>query len=283
MNAILPMGNYAQTAYCFERLEMKIYCVEELCYVLKENAFLLSPDIMSDELAEFIGVQCALPELARELYALMHQKGSLAGFVSLILQYVGLYDDDVIRKVESTLKLSSGMTDYEKRKIRIDYLVEKKRFSTALEGYEDLLESMAILSSGERDAISKVIAGTYHNMGVAYANLLRYSEAADVFRRAYDISGRRDSFMSFLAAKRMELAETDYVSFVAEIIENHNETLALEKELESLQGLWRSTQQYATLESMRKMRMEGDLAGYLEESEKQIEGLKDSYRMEFGE
>lgn len=283
MNVILPMGNYTQTAYCFERLEAKVYCVEELCYVLKENAFLLSPDIMSDELVDFIGEQCGLPDLARDLYALMHQKGSLAVFVSLILQYVGLYGEDVVHKVESTLKLSSGMTDYEKRKIRIDYLVEKKRFSTALEGYKELMESMAVLSSGERDAISKVIAGTYHNMGVTHANLLRYTEAAECFKNAYDISGRRDSFMAFLAAKRMELAETDYVSFVAEILENHNETLALEKELESVQAMWRSTPQYAMLEGMRKMRFDGDLAGYLEESEKQIEVLKDSYRMEFGE
>lgn len=283
MNAILPMGNYAQTAYCFSKLETKVYCIEELCYVLKENAFLLSPDIMSDELVMFIDEECGLRELARELYALMNQKGTLAGFVSLILRYVGIYDENVMRKVESTLKLSSGMTDYEKRKIRIDYLVEKKRYPTALEGYGELLRSMEILSSAEREAISKVIAGTYHNMGVVYANLLRYGEAANCFKHAYDISGRRDTFLAFLAAKRMELAETDYVSFAASLSENHNEMLALEKELDEVKRAWCKTPKYAALEHMRALRFEGDLTGYLEESERQIEALKDSYRIEFGE
>lgn len=283
MNAILPIGDYAQTAYCFEKLDIRVYCMEELCYVLKENAFLLSPDIMSDDLVSFIGEECGLSELAKELYALIRQKGTLAGFVSLILEYVGLYEEDVMRKVESTLKLSSGMTDYEKRKLRIDYLVEKKRYSTALEGYDDLLKSMELLSGGEREAIGKVIAGTYHNKGVVCANLLRYGEAADCFRQAYDISGRRDSFMAFLSAKRMELAETDYVSFVAALDENHNETLALEKDVEEIRRGWRDTPKYASLEHMRGLRLDGDLAGYLEESRRQIEALKDSYRIEFGE
>jgi len=283
MNAILPMGDYAKTAYCFEKLGIRVYCMAVLCYVLKENAFLLSPDIMSDELVSFVGNGCGLTELAKELYALMNQKGTLAGFVSLILHYVGIYSEDVMRKVESTLKLSSGMTDYEKRKMRIDYLAEKKRYTTALEEYEELLESMRLLSSGEREAVAKVIAGTYHNKGVVCANLLRYGEASECFKQAYEISGRRDSFMAFLSAKRMELAETDYVSFVASLEENHNETLALEKELEETRRSWRDTPRYASLERIRKMRMQGDLAAYLEESQGQIEALKDSYRIEFGE
>lgn len=283
MSAILPMGDYAKTAYWFEKLDIRVFCMEELCYVLKENAFLLSPDIMSDDLVSFIGDECGLSDLAKELYSFMNQKGTLAGFVSLILRYAGLYSEGVMRKVESTLKLSSGMTDYEKRKLRIDYLVEKKRYATALEGYEELVKSMELLSAGEREAIGKVVAGTHHNKGVALANLLRYEEAAECFKRAYDISGRRDSFMAFLFAKRMELAETDYVSFVAALGENHNETLALEKDLEEIRREWRETPKYAALEHMREMRYKGDLTSYSEESRRQIEALKDSYRIEFGE
>ena len=76
MKARLCLGIYATNAYCFERLGISVYCMEELCYCLKENAFLLGTEIMNDELLHFIGSDCQVPELAKELYPMVHQKGS---------------------------------------------------------------------------------------------------------------------------------------------------------------------------------------------------------------
>ena len=48
MKASLCVGEYCETAYNIEELEIRVYCMEELCYCLKENAFLLDMSIMND-------------------------------------------------------------------------------------------------------------------------------------------------------------------------------------------------------------------------------------------
>ena len=99
--------------------------MEELCCCLKENAFLLGTDIMQDSLLKFISNECDVPQLARELYPLVHKRGNLSTFVTMILEYVGFYSPEEIRQVEKVLKQGANLPDYEKQKIQIDYMVEK--------------------------------------------------------------------------------------------------------------------------------------------------------------
>ena len=131
MSARLCVGNYASCAYCFEGLNLKVYCIEELCYCLKENAFLLDRDIMSDRLVDWLRQECGLPDLAADLYTMVHKKGSLSAFVCRILEYTGFYNKTVVRDVEQTLKKGAGLNIIEKRKMRIDYLVEQKKYLSA--------------------------------------------------------------------------------------------------------------------------------------------------------
>lgn len=95
---------------------------------------------MNDELLEFIRRDCQLPGLAQSLHPLVHQHGSLSGFVSRILAYTGLYDQETLQQVEETLRDGSGLSDYEKQKLQADRLVEQKRYEEALKGYDRLLE-----------------------------------------------------------------------------------------------------------------------------------------------
>ena len=86
MKAIVCFGEYAKSSYHFEKLGISVNCMEELCYCLKENACLLGREIMEDRLIRFIDTECKVPQLAKELYSLAHQKGSLSAFVTLILE-----------------------------------------------------------------------------------------------------------------------------------------------------------------------------------------------------
>ena len=60
MKAIVCLGNYAKTPYCFEKLGIYVYSMEELSYCLKENAFLLGMEIMEDALLRFIDMECGV-------------------------------------------------------------------------------------------------------------------------------------------------------------------------------------------------------------------------------
>ena len=65
---------------------MKVYCMEELCCCMKENAFLLDLSLLNDELPDWIEQECGLRELAKALHFMVHKQGSLSGFVTTILR-----------------------------------------------------------------------------------------------------------------------------------------------------------------------------------------------------
>ena len=55
MKASLCVGEYCENAYNVEGLDIRVYSMEELCYCLKENAFLLDLSIMNDKLVDWFG------------------------------------------------------------------------------------------------------------------------------------------------------------------------------------------------------------------------------------
>ncbi len=57
--AILCLGQYAKIPYTFEKTKTRVFCLEELCFFLKENAGLVDSSCFTRELADWIGEQCA--------------------------------------------------------------------------------------------------------------------------------------------------------------------------------------------------------------------------------
>ena len=108
MRTCISIGEYTTTPYFIPGLEIPVYCIEELSYCMKENAFLLDTSLMNDVLVDWIDDKCGLGKLAEMLYPLIHKQGSMSTFVIMILEYVGLYDSAVVQGVEQVLKEVSG-------------------------------------------------------------------------------------------------------------------------------------------------------------------------------
>lgn len=278
MRISVCVGDYATTPYCIPGLELNVYSMEELCYCMKENAYLLDFSLMNDGLIDWIERQCGLKNLAKELYRLAHKSGSLSAFATTILAYTGLYDENVIREVEQILKTGAGLSTVEKRKGQIDHLVRQKKFLMALRGYDQLLENWGELEEDlEQKPAASTRAAILHNRGVACAGLMRYGQAAKCFLAAYEISGSEEDYTQYLAAKRMELPEGEYVSFAAEHSENYQYVLKLEKRLEQFTRDWELQPEYLMLYNRRELRGT-DRQKYLEENDRLVQALKGSYR-----
>lgn len=278
MKASLCVGEYCENPYNIESLELKVYCMEELSYCLKENAFLLDLSLMNDKLVDWIGEECRVRDLAKQLYPMVHKQGSLSVFVVTILQYVGMYDPEEISQVEQVLKQGAGLSNMEKRKSQIDYMVEKRKYAAAIRGYDLLLETWSDLEKeGKELPAGKVRAAILHNKGVALTGLMLYDKAAYYFREAWQTDPDREHLDAYLAAKRMELPEDEYVAFAAQNPENYTESLELEKRIEQFEREWEQQPEYRQLKLRAEWRT-GDRVKYDAENERLTQALKNSYR-----
>ena len=279
MRVSVCVGDYAKTPYCIPGLEMNVYCMEELCYCMKENAFLLDLSLMNDGLLHWIDQECGLKELARILHPLVHRQGSLSAFVGMILKLTGFYTEAEAIEVEQILKQGAGLSRIEKRKSQVDYLVKKKKYLSAIREYDNLtVKWQELEEKGEPLPAVSCLSSILHNKGVALAGLMLYDRAAECFLAAYEADQDPDCYRDFLAAKRMTLTEEEYVAFAAERSENYGKTLALEKELELLLGEWEQQPEYLRLYNRRLRRNGIDRQSYYEEGDRLIQALKDSYR-----
>lgn len=285
MRISVCVGNYAKKPYCIPGVELNVYSMEELCYCIKENAFFLDTSLMEDGLLDWIERECGLRELAKGLYPLVHKQGSLSAFVLAILRYVGFYDEEALQETESLLRQGAGLTGLEKRKSQMDYLVKKKRFRQALRGYDELLRSLkeaqgADASVEKGGSVGKeFLAKIWHNKAVAYAGLMFYGKAAECFRIAYEWDRSEEYCVDYLAAKRMELSEEEYVNFAASHGEWYPCTLELERKLERTMEEWEQQPDYLRL-SNRKDQKSRDRRGFYEDNRRLTQALKESYRAE---
>lgn len=284
MRLSVCVGDYATTPYCISVLDQQVYCMEELCYCLRENAFLLDLSLLRESLVDWIGDCCGVKELARELYPMVRKQGSLSSFVTLILEYVGLYENDVIREIEKVLKDGSGLSSIEKRKNQIDYLVRKKRYPVAVNRYDDLLtrwqeEQLA----GAMMPSVKVKADILNNKGVALAGMMEYMGAAESFKEAYAIAPEGEYYQAYLAAMRQALSESEYLSFVADNPDCYEYSLQLERDVEYLTDSFREQEASVRLAELGDWRFGKEKQKYYDELERITLALKESYKSSVSE
>lgn len=284
MRVSMCVGDYATTPYYIAGLEVPVYSMEELSFCLRENAFLLDVSVMRDELVEWIDRECGLKSLAAELHNLIHKKGSLSAFVVMILEYAGFYETDEIAEVERVLRQGAGLSNIERRKGQIDYLVRKRKYAAAIRGYDSLLAKWneMELTGGEMPA-AKVRGAILHNKAVALTGMMLYGFAAEYFKEAYDTDGELSHHKAYLAAKRMELNEGAYISFAAEQTIGYEHTLELERQIERFTEDWKLQPEFQELLEIRERRRNGDRQHYYEGNEELIRRLKSDYRGMAGE
>ena len=267
---LLQTGEYTTIPYRFDNLDIRVYSIEELCYVLRENAFLLDKEILDKRLVKWIGEDLKLSELAAMLAPLLYNKTSVGAFVRVILSYVGLYDENEVGRIEELFFQGMGLNAYEKLKTRIDYMVESGKYTPAILEYDALLTR---LPEGEKVLRAKIL----HNKGTALCGLFLFEEAAVHFEEAYGLDEDRESFIAYLASKRLAMKEGDYISFIAGLSDRYEDSLELERQVEALRAQWEQSEEKQLLNRRSQLKDEGD-AAYYTETDRIVQDLKNRYR-----
>ena len=177
---LLCRGETAERPYYIASLGIGIYSVEELCYLISQNAHTLDHDFMEEELCLFIREQLKLDGLADSLKEIIKGKGALTDFVMAIVEDAGYCDRDEIRNIRQILIESAGLSPSRKHKSRGDNLLKAGKFTRAMDEYRVTLGKI------DRDAEPILYASVLHNMATAYARLMLYEKAAEDYRKSTD-------------------------------------------------------------------------------------------------
>lgn len=199
----------AALPYYIEGISWNVYSLEELCYYVENNTYLLDRDFMTEELCTWIEKEVGNLKLAEKLRDIMQMDGRLSEFVLALLVGCGYCPKDVIKEVSRIVCEMEEKSDFECNKVRADRLMEKEKYLSSIYEYKNLLESN---EAGEQK--KELIGNIWHNLGTAYARLFLFREAAHCYEKAYKYNRNEESIRECLMAYRCLENECEFEQMV---------------------------------------------------------------------
>lgn len=268
---ILCIGRYAEKPYHIEKIGRNVFCIEELCYCIVQNAFLLDEETFTTELFDWIGQECSLERLSDELKRMYAKRCSVASLAGTILDYVGYNTRREVDRTEEILRENAGMDIYKKKLARADFLMKNGRYCMAFREYQFLLENTPDINKSLRAKIM-------HNEGVMYAKLFLFDRAANMFNKAFEENGNRESYMQYLSAVRMSMTNKDYVGFIADNDDAFEASMELEKRMNEAEELYGASDDNHLAGTLSVYKAEGKLHEYYGRVEEITDTMKLEYR-----
>lgn len=266
------VGHYAETPYTIKRTWIHVYCVEELCYYICNNAYLLEEDFINQDLLLWLDSECMLPSLAKTLRAQTRQGVRLEAQIRLLLETIHYCPAEEINAVVGMIAANYSMNTLQKNKIRADYFLKNERYALALQAYEDLTEEL------EKEKDARLIASVYYNMGVIYAHLFLFRQAAEYFKLAYETQEKEEYQVAYLAVRRMTATDEEYLKLIGENEEYYQASRVLEHMVDKTEKDWKIADEHMRIMEMRRLRETGNMEMYARQVEQLNRTCKEMYR-----
>ena len=216
----LCLGTLSTTPYFLSGLGVNIYSMDELCYYLCINAYILDNDLIDVRLCDYIRDNLEMPQLAAKLRKMIKEKKTLGEMVTTILVDTHYCNDDEIAKIKQILVDNASLSFAAKRKVRGDNLLCANKYPRAIEEYQYVL---SVLNKEEEPELYSSIL---HNVGCAYSMMFLLDKAADYFKQAYSIDESRESLIMYLICLRLTKKKEEYDRIVVK--NGYDERIALE-------------------------------------------------------
>ena len=266
------VGRYAVNPYTIKKACVNIYCVEELCYYIRNNAFFIDDDFLNNDLFKWLEEECNLIDISKTLRNKLKQEKRIEKVVRCLFEQVGYLSEEEIDETESLLAANRGMPSRQKLKLRADYFLKNDMFAMALQTYEDLLVRL------DNDKDAQLIALVYYDIGVIYAKLFLFNDAAEYFNRAYELDPVEDYLVSMLGAYRVQMSEESYLKKIASLGDVYNATSILENRLDEINAGLNKDDEYLRIKGLWQLKKEGNVTEYNDAIMQQLMYYKESYR-----
>ena len=239
------IGRYAETPYTIKNTYIRVYCVEELCFYTFHNAEMIDESFAGNELIEWLAEECSLKDLASELRQVMRQSIRPEAFAERILSYCHYASEREIKDTAKVVRSAHDMDGISREQVLAEYFLKSGRVALAFKCFERIINNPA--NEGNR----KLLALAYYDLGVIFSKLFYYKEAALHFKKSYDMTGDKDAEFSYLAAKRMELGEKEYLKFIGTLPPEYTEIMNVEKTMQALEDEFKHKKNVRSIELMK--------------------------------
>ncbi len=199
---ILCSGPVARHPYLMKRIGQRVWSLEELCYVLYQNIYVLMDEMFDQNLCRWLREEIDEKRLADRLETLISSEASLEQKVGVILSACDYYTENEQKNTIFLMQRMEHLSPIEKWKLKGDGYLEDGSYEKAAQEYEALLSSRegAELDPGERGKI-------LHNLALTHLYTDTFLKAAEEFDQAAQLTGSAVSALAAQEARKLAAGE----------------------------------------------------------------------------
>lgn len=197
----------AKHPYYIESISTNIYTIEELCFYLRENIYLVDASIMNEMLCEWVGTELGLKKLCRKLTERLEEakNGSIAGFILPIFKEISYLSPEEYRRVQDQIASIEIQPEDLRRKLKADYLMKYGMYGNAIREFYQILKERNPGNLGVQ-----FYAAVLDSMAAAYGHLFLFEEAADCLWQSYGIVRSQKTWEKYLSVLPLFLEKEEY-------------------------------------------------------------------------
>lgn len=207
---ILCHKKHARQPYEITRVHIRIHTIEELCYYVCNNLYLIDHTIMNRQLCDWIETELDMDELANRLREELSKNCSHEQFVIALLKGAVIYSVSEINKIQIRLDKFKNQKEVERAKFKADSLMESGEYEDAILVYQ------SVVNGTWDDSVSMQFYGhIYACLGTAYGRMFLYEEAAKAYKEGYRLCEEPDVLKAYLYCSMKSKAPEEYVKMLS--------------------------------------------------------------------
>lgn len=209
---ILCQTKKAETPYYIENISVNIYTLEELCYYLYQNLYLIDRTVVNEELCGWIEKELELPALAAKLRPHLGKFADMEDILYPVFKEINYLTYEELKSLNARLTKLNREHPVARKKQKGDALVRNGMYVQAMKVYQEILEE-GIPSEAEEGLEARV----YHNLGCAYSYLFQMEKALECFEKAWEKEKSTGNLKTYLLAYRSIKTPIEYESRLTEL------------------------------------------------------------------
>lgn len=206
---ILCQTKKADRPYFIENISTNIYTLEELCYYLFHNLYLVDETIINEGLCAWIQEELKLPKLAHKLRAGLGKFSGAEDILYPIFKEINYLTYEELKVLNGRLQKLDRESLPVREKQKGDTLVANGMYVHAIQVYQKLLEKENL--EEYREGLTESI---WHNLGCAYSYLFQMEKALECFQNAYAADKSQRALQTLLLAAGSIRSREEYEALV---------------------------------------------------------------------
>ena len=265
----------ADRPFFFRITGTNVYSMEEVCYYIKENIYILDENLFDQSFASWVREELHMDELAEKLENLFKENDNLRDIVVTLCCSCDYYGEQEINGLINVMDKIADLPVRSRRKIKADNNLRCGACQKAYEEYQRILNSQDMLEASEEEYIK-----LYNNMGVALARLGNFAECASIYEQAYARGAGDDALKHCVFALRLMGDKKHYQSECERLKIPEDKLKSFEKEYVEADSQGLSSKQIKRIEKLKSIRDAGNDDEYNSKVMGYIQDWKESYRLE---